>query len=139
MDLLTREKRSWNMSRIRGKNTAPELIVRSFLHRNGMRFRIHAANLIGKPDIILPKYRTVIFVHGCFWHRHKGCKYAYKPKSRKAFWKRKFIDNVNRFRQVKTQLVKTGWKTLIIWECETDNIKKLSKILNALKQNRKAN
>jgi len=132
MDRLTKAKRSWNMSRIRGKNTAPELTVRSFLHRNGIRFRIHAVNLIGKPDIVLPKYKTVVFVHGCFWHRHKNCKYAYEPKSRIAFWRHKFSDNVRRFSQVKTELEKKGWKTLVIWECEVGDTKKLSKILNSL-------
>ena len=136
MDILTKEKRSWNMSRIRGKNTKPELVVRSFLHHGGFRYRIHQSTLPGKPDVVLSKYKTVIFVHGCFWHRHKGCKYAYAPKTRKTFWKHKFIDNVNRFRQVRMQLAKIGWKTLIIWECETDNIKKLSRIMNTLKQNR---
>ncbi|MBU1162905.1 MAG: DNA mismatch endonuclease Vsr, partial [Proteobacteria bacterium] len=87
MDIISKEKRSWNMSRIRGKDTKPEIIVRSMLHRMGYRFRLHRKDLPGKPDIVLPKYKTVIFVHGCFWHRHKGCKYAYTPKSRVKFWK----------------------------------------------------
>lgn len=135
MDSLTREKRSWNMSRIRGKNTVPELIVRSFLHRNGIRFRIHAANLIGRPDIVLPKYRTVIFVHGCFWHRHKGCKYAYIPKSRKKFWSVKFKENIARFDQVRKALKKDSWKVLVIWECQVlDNSVKLKNILKTINQ-----
>jgi DNA mismatch endonuclease (patch repair protein) len=89
-DRLSREHRSWNMSRIRGKDTAPELLVRSTLHRTGYRFRLHSQTLPGRPDLMLPKYRTVVFVHGCFWHRHKCCKFAYTPKSRTAFWNAKF-------------------------------------------------
>ena len=85
VDILTKEKRSWNMSRIKGKNTKPELLLRSLLHRNGFRFRLHDKKLPGKPDIVLPRYKTVIFVNGCFWHRHSGCKYAYTPKSRQEF------------------------------------------------------
>src|SRR3989338_7179007 len=96
MDTLSPEKRSWNMSRIRGENTKPELAVRSMLHRMGYRFRISDKTLPGKPDIVLPKYRTAIFVHGCFWHRHQGCKYTYTPKSRLDFWSRKFEGNVMR-------------------------------------------
>lgn len=134
MDSLTREKRSWNMSRIRGKNTTPELIVRSFLHRNGIRFRIHAGNLIGKPDIVLPKYRTVIFIHGCFWHRHKGCKYTYSPKSRKKFWNSKFKDNIVRFKQVKRAIKKDGWRLFIIWECQIlNNSIKLRNLVKSIK------
>ena len=134
MDSLTREKRSWNMSRIRGKNTVPELIVRSFLHRNGIRFRIHTANLIGRPDIVLPKYRTLIFVHGCFWHRHRGCRYAYTPKTRKNFWKRKFYDNVNRFSKVRRMLTKLGWRIIVVWECEANSVNKLEKLVNILRR-----
>lgn len=119
MDILSKKKRSWNMSRIRGKNTAPELVVRSKLHRMGYRFRLHSNKLAGKPDIVLPKYRTVIFVHGCFWHRHKDCQYAYMPKSRIDFWKKKFDDNVNRFKFVENLLKEEGWKVAVIWECET--------------------
>jgi len=87
MDNLTKEKRSWNMSRIKGKDTKPELYVRSILHSLGYRFRLHRKDLPGKPDIVLPKYQTVIFVHGCFWHRHQGCKLAYNPKSRIYFYR----------------------------------------------------
>ena len=95
-DILSKERRSWNMSRIRGSDTKPELLVRSLLHRMGYRFRLHRKDLPGRPDIVLPKYRTVIFVHGCFWHRHKGCKYAYTPKSRTDFWQNKFQGTVER-------------------------------------------
>ncbi|MES0491809.1 MAG: DNA mismatch endonuclease Vsr, partial [Leptospirales bacterium] len=95
-DLLSKEKRSWNMSRIQGKNTKPELIVRSYLHSLGYRFRIHRKDLPGKPDIVLTKYKLVIFVHGCYWHRHKNCKLAYTPKSNVDFWLKKFDENIVR-------------------------------------------
>lgn len=134
MDILTRKKRSWNMSRIKGKNTAPELAVRSFLYLNGLRFRIHLNKLPGRPDIVLPKYKTVIFVHGCFWHRHQGCKYAYTPKTRKNFWKRKFYDNVNRFSKVRRMLTKLGWLVIVIWECEANSINKLKKLVNIIRR-----
>ncbi|MEI8012141.1 MAG: very short patch repair endonuclease, partial [Candidatus Omnitrophota bacterium] len=82
------------------------------------RFRLHSKSLPGKPDIVLPKYKTVVFVHGCFWHRHKGCKYAYTPKTRKQFWDAKFKDNIDRFFIVKRDLKKAGWKVIIVWECK---------------------
>lgn len=106
------------MSRIRCKDTKPELTVRSMLHRMGYRFRLHIKSLPGCPDIILPKHRVVIFVHGCFWHRHPGCKYAYTPKSRQAFWNEKFEINQKRHKKVTEELEKLGWKTFVIWECE---------------------
>ncbi len=134
MDTLTPEKRSWNMSRIRSKDTQPEIIVRRLLHSMGYRFRLHRKDLPGKPDIVLPKYKTVIFVHGCFWHRHPGCKYAYTPKSRIGFWQKKFAENVSRDKKKKTDLKKAGWKVLIIWECEILKKDKLEvKIQKALK------
>jgi len=122
------------MSRIRGKDTKPEIIVRSLLHRRGYRFRIHKKDLPGKPDIVLPKYKTVIFVHGCFWHRHEGCKYAYKPKSRVDFWNAKFDETVIRDKRNRKQLKATGWNVEIIWECETKDMDKLKKILNKISQ-----
>ncbi|WNV03466.1 very short patch repair endonuclease [Candidatus Methylospira mobilis] len=118
MDTLTPEKRSWNMSRIRGKNTKPELAVRSMLHRMGYRFKIADKTLPGKPDIVLPRYRTVIFVHGCFWHRHPGCKYTYMPKSRIDFWSTKFEGNVMRDKNNLSLLEKAGWLPIVVWECE---------------------
>ncbi|MFC1621239.1 very short patch repair endonuclease [Candidatus Omnitrophota bacterium] len=138
VDILSKDKRSWNMSRIRDKNTKPELAVRSFLHQNGFRFRIHKRSLPGKPDIVLPRYKLVIFVHGCFWHRHKGCKGATVPKTRVSFWQKKFVDNIKRFGKVKARLKKSGWGNLVIWECEIANKRKLSKILSTLKQSRRA-
>lgn len=118
MDSLSEERRSWNMSRIRGKNTSPEVAVRSLLHHLGYRFRIHVSDLPGTPDIVLPRYRTIVFVHGCFWHRHAGCRKAYTPKSRSEFWTKKFQDNIARDRHVSRALRKLGWHILTVWECE---------------------
>ena len=134
-DRVSKERRSWNMSRIRSKNTTPEMRVRSELHRRGFRFRVNVKKLPGCPDIVLPKYRTVIFVHGCFWHRHAGCRYAYTPKTRTEFWDRKFRANKDRDESNTIRLVMSGWKTITIWECE---IKKshdlLCRIEEAIKQ-----
>jgi DNA mismatch endonuclease (patch repair protein) len=107
------------MSGIRGKNTKPELIVRRFLHSAGLRFRLHA-KLPGKPDLVLPKYRTVVFVHGCFWHRHEGCRYATMPTSNPVFWQEKFTSNVRRDAMVRRQLEELGWRVLVIWACQLD-------------------
>jgi len=114
------------MSRIRGKDTAPEVLVRSLLHRMGYRFRLHRSDLPGRPDIVLPRYRTVVFVHGCYWHRHPGCKYAYTPKSRTDFWKKKFRDNVRRDRRSRQELEVAGWTVLIVWECEAADMAALA-------------
>lgn len=126
MDRLTTEQRSWNMSRIRGKDTSPERAVRSLLHRLGYRFRLHSQSLPGKPDLVLPKYGAVVLVHGCFWHRHRGCPYAYAPKTRKEFWSRKFTGNVERDRRVARELRRLGWRVLIVWECELCDVEQLS-------------
>ncbi|MEA3429115.1 MAG: DNA mismatch endonuclease Vsr [Thermodesulfobacteriota bacterium] len=134
MDIISEEKRSWNMSRIRGKDTKPEITVRSMLHRMGYRFRLHRKDLPGKPDIVLPKYNTVIFVHGCFWHRHKGCKYAYTPKSRAKFWKDKFAGTVKRDKLHLKQLKENGWEVFIVWECETKDMNRLKNIINKISQ-----
>lgn len=131
-DHLTPEKRSWNMGRIKAKDTKPELVVRSLLHHMGYRFRLHRKDLPGKPDIVLPKYKIVIFVHGCFWHRHKNCKNATVPKTRKAFWKKKFENNVRRDTKNRADLRKLGWNVIIIWECETgrpDFIERAERVL----------
>lgn len=108
------------MAGIRGKDTQPELIVRSFLHRAGLRFRLQAM-LPGKPDLVLPKYRAVVFVHGCFWHRHEGCRYATTPASNAVFWREKFAANVRRDAKVRQQLEELGWRVLVIWSCELDD------------------
>ena len=119
MDKISPERRSWNMSRIRSKDTAPELRVRSALHRAGYRFRLHVKDLPGKPDIVLPKYKTVIFVHGCFWHRHKGCPEASVPSTNQEYWKKKFQRNVERDKQDQAELKKLGWRVIVVWGCET--------------------
>jgi DNA mismatch endonuclease (patch repair protein) len=131
VDSLSKEKRSWNMSRIRSKDTKPEKIVRSLLHRMGYRFRLHMQDLPGKPDVVLPKYKTVIFVHGCFWHRHPKCKYAYTPKSRIEFWEKKFADNIARFKIVKKELKHLQWNVFVIWECE---LSKQESVVNKLEK-----
>jgi len=117
VDVVDRATRSRMMSGIRGKDTRPELIVRSYLHRAGLRFRLHA-KLPGKPDLVLPKYRTIVFVHGCFWHRHAGCRYATVPTNNAAFWKEKFASNVQRDAKVKAQLEEMGWRVLVVWSCQ---------------------
>ena len=130
MDHLTPSKRSWNMGRIGSKNTKPEKTVRSLLHKLGYRFRLYRKDLPGKPDIILPKYSSIVMVHGCFWHRHKNCKYSYEPKSKVKYWKNKFIANTIRDKKVIEELKSLGWRVLVIWECETKNIKSLTNIIS---------
>ena len=132
MDNLTKERRSWNMGRIRSSNTEPEIKVRSALHRMGFRFRLHVKALPGKPDIVLPKWRHVIFVHGCFWHRHIGCKYAYTPKTRTEFWDDKFRQNLRRDEMAERELQLLGWEVSTIWECQTANPDGLGEILKRL-------
>jgi DNA mismatch endonuclease (patch repair protein) len=117
-DTLTREHRSWNMSRIAGRNTKPELLLRSLLHRAGFRFRLHVKNLPGRPDIVLPKYRIAIFVHGCFWHRHPGCRNATMPSTRPEFWAAKFEGNVERDARNAAALEEAGWTVFTVWECD---------------------
>lgn len=135
MDSLTPERRSWNMSRIKNRDTKPELIVRSFLHHKGYRFRLHRKDLPGKPDIVLPRFHKIIFVHGCFWHRHAGCRYAYNPKSRVEFWEKKFQQNVIRDKNVQEALVQLGWQVYVIWECETKKLDILEKKINLVMEN----
>jgi len=118
-DIVDREQRSKNMSRIRGRDTLPELAVRRIAHGLGLRFRLYRKDLPGCPDLVFPKHKLAIFVHGCFWHRHSQCRYAYTPSSRKAFWQKKFSDNVTRDRRSEQALRYLGWRILVIWECET--------------------
>lgn len=136
VDHLSEEKRSWNMSRIKSGNTKPERIVRSLLHRKGLRFRLHKKELPGKPDIVLPKHRTAIFIHGCFWHRHKGCKDATMPKSNISFWVKKLSGNAERDKRKYRELKKAGWQVIVIWECEVEKSPDTSveKILRFLHQ-----
>ena len=116
-DTISKERRSWNMSRIKGKDTSPEVSVRSYLFRHGFRFRKNVSTLPGKPDIVLTKYRTVIFINGCFWHHHEACRYAAIPKTRTAYWTAKFERNILNDRKNKELLEEQGWKVIIIWEC----------------------
>ena len=118
-DIFDREKRSEIMSRIRGRDTGPEMIVRRIAHGLGFRFRLHRRDLPGSPDLLFPRYRAVIMVHGCFWHRHPGCKYASSPKTRVRFWEDKFEGNVVRDRRNEEALHELGWRVMVIWECET--------------------
>ena len=105
------------MSGIKGKNTRPEMAVRGYLHSKGFRFRLHDKKLPGNPDLVLKKHNLLIFVHGCYWHRHEKCKYAYNPKSRRAFWEKKFADNVERDQKNTLNLRRSGWRVFILWEC----------------------
>ena len=117
-DSISSKHRSWNMSQIKGSNTKSEIAVRSYLHRNGLRFRIHDKKLPGKPDLALKKYRTAVFIDGCFWHRHKGCKYSYTPKSRVKFWRTKFENNIKRDKIVNAHYTNSNWNQIRLWECE---------------------
>jgi DNA mismatch endonuclease (patch repair protein) len=132
VDRLSPERRSWNMGRIRGRDTGPERIVRSELHRLGLRFRLHARGLPGRPDIVMPRWKTVVFVHGCFWHRHKSCRYAYTPKSRVDFWSSKFRDTIARDRRLTAKLEQSGWRVIVIWECDTFDREELGRTLARL-------
>jgi len=127
-DRLSKERRSWNMSRIRGKNTTPERRVRSLLHRLGFRFRLHGKRLPGKPDIVLAKHRTVIFVHGCFWHRHRGCRNCTTPTKNRAFWVKKLNGNAARDKIHQRALRKLGWRSLVVWECATERAAHLERL-----------
>ncbi len=130
-DTHSKETRSYNMSRIKGKDTKPELVVRKFLFANGFRYRLHAKNLPGKPDIVLPKYKTAIFVNGCFWHGHQNCSYFVLPKTRTEWWMQKITNTQNRDQKAKTELQSLGWRTITIWECELKP-KRVEERLNAL-------
>lgn len=122
------------MARVTGKNTKPELMVRSLLHRLGFRFRLHRADLPGSPDITLPKYKKVVFVHGCFWHGHVGCSRSKRPSANRAFWEAKLDKNIKRDKKTISELTTLGWNSLVIWSCEIknmDNVKK--KLVSFLK------
>lgn len=121
MDRHTPEQRHRNMAAVKGKNTKPEIVVRKLLHKLGYRFRLHRKDLPGRPDIVLPKYKTVIFIHGCFWHRHPNCKYASTPSTNTEFWEKKLEENVRRDREDVDKLDKLGWRVITIWSCELKN------------------
>ena len=119
MDIVSPALRSQMMRRIRGKGTKPEIVVRRAAHELGYRFRLHRRDLPGSPDLIFPSRKFALFVHGCFWHRHAGCKYCYEPKSNVDFWDKKFRNNVARDERVEGELEQLGWQVAVIWECET--------------------
>lgn len=120
------------MAGIRSKNTKPELLVRRYLHSRGLRYRLHRKDLPGRPDVVLPRYRSVVFVHGCFWHQHPGCRFAVLPKSNSQFWLNKFRDNRQRDERDRQALEALGWNVFVIWECET-NEEHLEKLIQRIK------
>lgn len=127
-DIVDSQTRSRMMAAIRGKDTKPEMALRRSLHALGFRYRLHAKDILGKPDLVLAKYRAVIFVHGCFWHRHKGCRFASTPSTRAEFWQEKFKANVERDERARLGLLSSGWRVATIWECQLRS----SVALNAL-------
>src|SRR5690606_35036071 len=132
-DVVSPAKRSWMMSRIGPRNTRPELIVRSYLHRAGLRFRVHVPGLPGRPDVVLPRHRSIVLVHGCFWHRHPHCRFAYTPKTNVDFWARKFTANVDRDRRQLRALTALGWRVLTIWECQVSNNRRLIALCRSIR------
>ena len=130
-DKLTSEQRSYLMSRVKGKNTKPEKLVRSLLHGMGYRFRLYCKDLPGSPDIVLPRHKKVILVHGCFWHGHPGCKKAARPKSNQTYWNTKLDENIARDTRVRSDLRSLGWQVLVTWQCEIDDRELLLKHLRA--------
>ena len=135
MDTWSAAKRSEVMARIRSRDTKPELIVRSLLHRCGVRFSLRRRELPGKPDIVLPRCGTVVFVHGCFWHRHARCRMASNPKSHQVFWQAKFEANVARDRRNRRALTKAGWRVIVLWECEVlrDPLASVQRVMRAIR------
>lgn len=130
-DNHSKEVRSMNMSHIRSKDTKPEIIVRSFLHRNGFRFRKNDKRYPGKPDIILPKYKTAVYINGCFWHMH-DCKNFVWPKSNTEYWTNKLINNKNRDKKYHDQMKEKGWKVIVVWECEINECR-LNRLISEIK------
>src|SRR5690606_37354154 len=133
-DVHNPKTRSYNMSRIRGKDTKPEIIVRKFLHGHGYRYRLHDKKLPGKPDLVLKKYQTVVFIHGCFWHGHESCKYFVVPKTRTEFWLNKINGNRKKDAESISALKKQGWKVTTVWECELKRDKRESKLKSLIKE-----
>ncbi len=128
-DTISPKHRSWNMSRVKSKDTKPEIKIRSMFHAQGFRFRKNVKNLPGVPDIVLPKYKSIVFVHGCFWHQHKGCVKSHIPKSNVEFWTIKLGKNVVRDKKHNKELKQAGWRILTIWECEIKDLVKLERKL----------
>lgn len=133
-DVHDKATRSYNMSRIKGKDTKPEMLVRKFLHAQGFRYKLHVKTLPGKPDIVLPKYKTVIFIHGCFWHGHERCKYYVIPKTRTEWWLNKINSNTANDKRAGKALKKEGWEIITLWECQLKP-KTLEKTLSKLLKN----
>lgn len=127
-DVVDRATRSRMMSGIGPKDTLPEMIVRRYLHSAGLRFKIHDRRLVGRPDLVLPRYRTVVFVHGCFWHRHGGCRLASTPGTNRRFWLKKFAGNVARDSQNERDLLSMGWQVMVIWECELKGVDAIDRL-----------
>lgn len=136
VDVVSARTRSKMMSGIRGKNTRPEIAVRRALHRNGLRYRLHVRDLPGKPDIVLPRHRAIVNVHGCFWHRHPGCRFATTPSNNAEFWRAKLEGNVDRDKRTDEQLAFLGWRVFTVWECEVRNAVRLEYLANAIREPR---
>jgi len=130
-DKFTAQERSRIMSRVKNRDTAPEKLVRQLLHKMGYRFRLQRKDLPGKPDIVLPKHKKVIFVHGCFWHGHAGCSRGARPTSNSDFWNQKIEKNINRDKNVQAQLRELGWQPFVVWQCQTRNLAELQQHLQA--------
>jgi len=124
-DVFSKKKRSWIMSRVKGRDTKPEILVRSFVHRMGFRFRVQRRDLPGNPDIVLPRHGKVILVHGCFWHGHKRCPRSKRPTTNKGFWNKKLDRNIERDKRFRRMLRSLDWKVLVVWQCETRKPEKL--------------
>lgn len=140
MDVHSKETRSYNMSRIKGKDTKPEILVRKYLFSRGFRYRLHDKKLPGKPDIIFPKYKTVIFVHGCFWHGHENCRYFTPPKTRTEWWMNKISGNIKNDSQKRELLEKKGWHIITVWECQLKKGKRettLNELISKIQENNK--
>lgn len=137
-DVHSKETRSYNMSRIKGKDTKPEMLVRKFLFSKGLRYRLHDNKLPGKPDLVFPKYKKIVFIHGCFWHGHAGCKYFVIPKTRTAWWLNKINRNIEKDTQNIQKLIEDAWEVIIVWECDLKS-KIKEEVLNNLYQKIKSN
>lgn len=133
-DVHEPETRSYNMSQISGKDTKPEMMVRKFLHSNGFRYGLHRKDLPGKPDLVLPKYNTIIFVHGCFWHAHEDCKYFKIPQTRTDWWKNKLYGNKERDEKNIEELKEKGWKVIVVWGCELKPKKRKQRLVNLINE-----
>lgn len=116
-DIVDKQTRSRMMAGIKGKDTKPELVLRRALHARGFRYRLHSKNVPGRPDLVFPKHHAIVFVHGCFWHRHEGCRYTTTPSTRPEFWQAKFDANVIRDAAIRDQLIEAGWRVATVWEC----------------------